>query len=131
MKANTVELQNQATQLREVVLQMMETRQAVLRTGEHLMEESIGEQFRPVIQAQADDMERLAMDVLRLRWGLEETARAYENCENRIIDRAEQEDSGAYRFRPDVISVPTLNVGNSEPHPQRGFISDMPWRPAE
>ena len=126
MKVNTVELQNQASQMRDIVWRMMEIRQAMLRAGDRLMEESIGERFRPAIQAQADSVERLTSDVLQLRRALEQIARTYEDCENQIVDGAE--DEHIYKVRPGMISIPP--VGPKRHGPAWGVISAQPWRPS-
>lgn len=89
MKVNTKELLQQADQLRAVVHKTLDVREDVRRVHGALRTESVGDEFTPALRAAIRDIENQAAD-LELFWrALRVIANAYEDTEERILDRVE------------------------------------------
>ena len=114
MKTNTEELLRQSCRLKSAAIRVQETKDAVICIDRILSRQSIGEKFHPGIQATAIQVERIAQDLDRMRFLLEQVAEEYESCEKRILDRAEQVDELTEQKKPRVIYIPAI-IGPATP----------------
>lgn len=97
MKVDTNALEQCADNLESSIRLALELRDVVAQTADRLMEESIGEQFRPPILRGANDIEEAALELIQLRELLLEIAARYAECENRIVSNADDPRSTASR----------------------------------
>lgn len=111
MQVNTVELRQQADEMKSTVSKLTQARENVLRVSIRLMDESIGEKFLPALRREAREIEQMTENVIRLKQGLTEIAALYEECENGIEDHADQEGSGTTTWPTGFAFIPRCPAG--------------------
>ena len=89
MKVNTDELYRQTLQFQPMIRKMSEINEEIRAASRALNQESIGDDFLPVLQQAAARTEAQLMDLEKLRLALEQIAQCYADCEDKIIDRTE------------------------------------------